>query len=223
MSVRELIIESSEVSQARSPDFIRSSKENLNQTRNYLFDKRYSGCKTEILRARERINQNQRVKNDRSISIMLITVSVTFLILTFPYQFVWVADQLYRVIINHKFSNLPKSEYSNFKMILFKDVWVYQLVSFSVKDIALTIRNLNFSINFFLYSTMSNLFRKELNVLFQNLGFYNFILFKNTISSVNNPKYDKLAQKVTLHNRSAAPSGIYTNNFTTEIKSSVLK
>lgn len=127
---------------------------------------------TEILRARERSSQARRDTNDRAINIMLVIVSVTFLVLTFPYQFVWLADQIYRAKLNRKFD-------VNFDSRSLNDLWLYELISYTLKDIALTIRNLNFTINFFLYSTMSNLFRKELNVIFQSIGFQNFYLFKN--------------------------------------------
>lgn len=140
--------------------------------------KRSSGANTEILRARERMNQYQRVKNDGSINFMLITVSVSFLALTFPYQIIWAADQLYRLLVFNE--NVAKRTISQ------HDEVIYELVSATLKDIALTIRNLNFSMNFFLYSTMSNLFRRELNILFQSLGFYNFILFKNSLSTTGN-------------------------------------
>lgn len=135
---------------------------------------------TEAIRARERIIRDQRLRNDRSINTMLITVSITFLVLTFPYQIVWIADQINKVIINHQLKqNIDEENYQTF---FIKKVWLYQLVFYTIKDISLTVRNLNFSINFFLYSTMSNLFRKELNFLFQKCGFYNFNLFRNSIS-----------------------------------------
>lgn len=176
--------------------------------------KRSSGTNTEILKARERINQYQRVNNDCSINIMLITVSVSFLILTFPYQLVWLCDQIYRDYIMKKVSEPTTSENMLLKETLEMNLFIYLMVSFSIKDISLMLRNLNFSINFFLYSTMSNLFRKELNCLFQNMGFYNFKLFKNSLSTTTNTNYVQLTQRT---NRSRLPSNI--SNFASVEKS----
>ncbi|RNA16642.1 alpha-2B adrenergic receptor-like [Brachionus plicatilis] len=135
---------------------------------------------SEAMRTRERIIRDQRLRNDRSINTMLITVSITFLVLTFPYQIVWIADQINKVVINYQLKkNFDQDQLETF---FIKKVWLYQLVFYTIKDISLTVRNLNFSINFFLYSTMSNLFRKELNFLFQKIGFKNFSLFRNSVS-----------------------------------------
>ena len=167
-----------------------------------------SGSGTEILKARENRNQYQRIKNDKSINSMLITVSVAFLVLTFPYQLIWLTDQIYKIYRNYKkdvssYSNAnnsnnisPKFRGNESDLIIRNIVSdmeekidyginIYELVSYTIMDIALIIRNLNFSMNFFLYSTMSNLFRKELNMVFQNLGFYHFSIFKNSISTSN--------------------------------------
>jgi hypothetical protein len=167
--------------------------------------KRSSGANTEILQARERINQYQRVNNDRSINIMLITVSVSFLVLTFPYQLVWLCDQVYREFLNKKLATENGNSSSGggtSESDIQRHVFVYQLVSFSTKDIALTLRNFNFSINFFLYSTMSNLFRKELNCLFQNIGFSSFKLFRNSLSTSTNPEFVILTNTARTTNRS---------------------
>jgi hypothetical protein len=150
--------------------------------------KRSSYQNTEILKARERVNQYQRVKNDHSINVMLISVSVAFLILTFPYQIVWIVEQLYWIILNNKVRDkMLNDERREEKYFLFQTK--FHLVFTSIKDVALTIRNINFSISFFLYSTMSNLFRRELNFLFQHLGLKNFVLFKNSISTTANNNF----------------------------------
>ncbi|CAF0710087.1 unnamed protein product [Brachionus calyciflorus] len=154
---------------------------------------------TEILKNRERLNRDIRLKNDRSINIMLITVSITFLALTFPYQIAWIADQINKVSINYKLSKNINLDSANFQIFFLKDVWIYQFIFYTIKDISLTIRNLNFSINFFLYSTMSNLFRKELNLLFQNMGFYNFNLFRNSV--LNGEKVDLVSPTSRYKNR----------------------
>jgi hypothetical protein len=158
--------------------------------------KRSSGSNTKILKARERINHLQRINNDRAINVMLITVSVAFLVLTFPFQFCWIADQFYKLwLANEEQASLLQDRYrannSTLRNATTNDydisqkggINVYQVMSYAVQDVALMIRNLNFSINFFLYSTMSNLFRKQLNVVFQSMGFTNFILFKNSITT----------------------------------------
>jgi hypothetical protein len=161
--------------------------------------KRSSCVNTEVLRTREQMNQLQRVKNDRAINIMLITVSVSFLILTFPYQLVWVCDQIYQIVLSKKIhSNMAADEESEttieydfeFFEIFKRDIWMYHLISNAIKDLALIIRNLNFAINFFLYSTMSNLFRKELNCIFQSLGCYKIKLFQNGLSTSMGPNSD---------------------------------
>ena len=140
--------------------------------------RRSVSAKTEVLRTREQMNHLQRMKIDRAINLMLITVSISFLVLTFPYQIIWVIDQISEFIFKRKMdSNLRDKEKIK------EDYIFYELISYSVKDIALVLRNLNFSINFFLYSTMSNLFRQELNCIFQNLGLYRFKLFKNELST----------------------------------------
>lgn len=145
-----------------------------------LCNKKTTETEVETLRGRERLIRDQRLRNDRSINTMLITVSITFLVLTFPYQIVWIADQINKVVINYQLKqNFDDDKFHTF---FIKKVWLYQLVFYTIKDISLTIRNLNFSINFFLYSTMSNLFRKELNLFFQKIGFSNFHLFRNSVS-----------------------------------------
>jgi hypothetical protein len=110
---------------------------------------------------------------------------VTFLVLTFPFQIVWLADQIYKLQLHENeqrslSASLNSTTSANHNGT---EINVFQVILYAVQDVTLIIRNLNFSINFFLYSTMSNLFRKELNVVFQNIGFYDFSLFKNSISS----------------------------------------
>lgn len=158
------------------------TSENVDESKTTLRSGFKKGIETEVetLRARERLIRDQRLRNDRSINTMLITVSITFLALTFPYQIVWIADQINKVVINYQLKqNFDEDKFNSF---FIKKIWLHQLVFYTIKDISLTIRNLNFSINFFLYSTMSNLFRKELNFLFQKIGFYNFHLFRNSVS-----------------------------------------
>lgn len=147
--------------------------------------RRSISAKTEILRTREQMNHLQRMKTDRAINIMLITVSVSFLVLTMPYQIIWVTDRIFEFVLKTKIERAQESEYSNEEAInrIKREYGLYQLISYSLKDITLVLRNLNFSINFFLYSTMSNLFRQELNCILQNLGLYSFKLFKNELST----------------------------------------
>lgn len=131
-----------------------------------------------LLRAREYLNQYQRLNNDKSINVMLITVSLAFLLLTFPYQIIWMVEKIFMEFLNEKEYRLGENETEKKTEIL-----TFKIITTALKDLCLAVRNLNFSINFFLYSTMSNLFRRELNILFQRIGFYNFILFKNSINS----------------------------------------
>ena len=132
-----------------------------------------------LLRAREHLNQYQRLKNDKSINIMLITVSIAFLLLTFPYQIIWIVEKLYLEFLSEK---QILFEYDSAKK---KELFAFRIITSAMKDLCLVVRNLNFSINFFLYSTMSNLFRQELNKLFQRCGLSQLNLFKNSITTIS--------------------------------------
>jgi hypothetical protein len=138
----------------------------------------------ELEKIRDQIIQLQRIKNDHSISIMLVVVSFTFVILTFPYQITWLLNQIYNIIIEQRLAkvNMNTPEY----LELENRILVHHIFFYTLKDLTFILRNLNFSINFFLYSSMSNTFRKELNSLCRNIGLNRISLFRKSTSQNRN-------------------------------------
>jgi hypothetical protein len=78
-------------------------------------------------------------KADQNLSITLVTVAVTFMALTFPYQAYWFYDFLV--------SNRAGGEYTDTEI--------------NLRNLTFIFKNTNYVINFFLYSALSKLFRAE--------------------------------------------------------------
>ena len=91
-----------------------------------------------ILRNRIRTRGSRRIH----ISVMLITVSFSFITFTIPYQICWY----------WLFSTTIGSINMDLKV---------NIINISLRYLALTIRNLNYTLNFFLYSLTSFVFLKE--------------------------------------------------------------
>lgn len=159
----------------------------------------------ELEKIRDQIIQLQRIKNDHSISIMLVVVSFTFVILTFPYQITWLLNQIYNIIIEQKLAkvNTNTPEY----MELENRILVHHIFFYTLKDLTFILRNLNFSINFFLYSSMSNTFRKKLNSLCRNIGLNKISLFRNSTSQ-NRNEYSAISKRRALRIRDSIITNI---------------
>jgi hypothetical protein len=77
-------------------------------------------------------------KNDQNLSITLVTVAVTFMVLTFPFQAYWFYEQ---------FLDISRTEHT--------------LTELNLRNLTFIFKNTNYLINFFLYSALSKLFRAE--------------------------------------------------------------
>ena len=106
------------------------------------------------LRNRIRTSSSRRIH----ISVMLIAVSFSFITFTMPYQICW-----YWV-----FSTAIGSVKLNLKV---------NILNIGLRYIALTIRNLNYTLNFFLYSLTSIVFLKEAFTIAHCNCFLNETLF----------------------------------------------
>jgi hypothetical protein len=96
-------------------------------------------------------------KNDRSLSVTLLTVSVTFMILTFPFQIHWMANNI-KLFKSNAISNLTDF------VEMPRD---YQAFYYHLQFLMFFIKNMNYVINFFLYSALSTLFRQEFLAIFK--------------------------------------------------------
>ncbi|CAF4516966.1 unnamed protein product, partial [Rotaria magnacalcarata] len=86
---------------------------------------------------RKRIKRQGNV--DRNITFMLITVGVTFMVMTFPYPIYWLYVQIRQTTMSNK----------------------------TVFILTQTFRYLNCCCHFFIYSAASSLFRRELRKMFR--------------------------------------------------------
>lgn len=97
--------------------------------------------------------QFNQSKNDRNLSITLVTVAVTFMMLTFPFQAFWFYENFYKQFASNN-SNLTNETLHTIEKYF--------------KDTTFSIKNMNYLINFFLYSALSKLFRQEFLALFSS-------------------------------------------------------
>lgn len=103
------------------------------------------------------VNQS---KNDRNLSITLVTVAFTFMVLTFPFQVYWFYENIY---LNFNFEIL--SNFSSDESLFIQRPPQIESAGRSYlkyfKDMTFLLKNMNYLINFFLYSALSKLFRQE--------------------------------------------------------------
>lgn len=85
-------------------------------------------------------------KNDRNLTVTLLAVGITYMVLTFPYQLYWVNHMLNDVIEYDTDLEMMCLQKRN-RIIFFEMTFMF--------------RNLNYVINFVLYSLLSKLFRDE--------------------------------------------------------------
>lgn len=149
-------------SRKSEPNQGRHNSWSRNDSRDQISESEYNVV--DCMQNNERKNHLNRIKNDQYINRMLMIVSATFLCLTLPFQLIWLVDQFYKILYLN--SNGRNDHISS------QNLDIYQLISYCLLDIAFIIRNLNFSINFFLYSTLSNLFRQELNKIFWKVAWF---------------------------------------------------
>lgn len=104
-------------------------------------------------------SQNQS-KNDRNLSITLVTVAFTFMILTFPFQVYWFYENIY---LNFNFEILSNFSFDSSLFIQRPaDTEAEQKTYLKYfKNMTFLLKNMNYLINFFLYSALSKLFREE--------------------------------------------------------------
>jgi len=91
-------------------------------------------------------------KNDRNLSITLVTVAIVFMILTFPYQGYWFYEQFQQFYDQYRPNQTSASQATDAPP--------------NLQKLTLAIKNMNYVINFFMYSALSTLFREEFIALF---------------------------------------------------------
>lgn len=96
-------------------------------------------------------NQLSSSSTDRNLSITLVIMALTYALLTMPFQIYWFYDNL--VLTYYQLIDPSSSA--------FIEEWKISLNRQLARDITFQIRNLNYIINFFLYSALSKLFRRE--------------------------------------------------------------
>ena len=109
--------------------------------------------------------QYNNTKNDRNLSITLVTVAITFMILTFPFQGYWFYEQFY--LKSTKNTTLPQLSAGHFDFNATNSTQKsHESSKINFREITFIIKNMNYVINFFLYSALSKLFRREFFALF---------------------------------------------------------
>ena len=128
---------------------------------------------------------NKTLKTDRNLSITLVTVALTYIILTLPFQSLWIYEYFFKIsnedlfdvnekiVISSKNSTLsinPNSSenYENFVV--------------SLKGILFNVKNMNYLINFALYSALSKMFQQEFLKMLNDLRI--FFCFKKIPENV---------------------------------------
>ena len=100
-------------------------------------------------------NGSSSAKNDLNLNITLIAVAITFIILTLPYQILWYYENFHL--------NRPSQREQN--KIYSKDYIInehYFDFNFDrLKELVFILKNMNYLINFILYSALSKIFRDE--------------------------------------------------------------
>ena len=129
--------------------------------------------------------------NDQNLSITLVTLAITFMILTFPFQTHWFYENIYSIwskraaaavgdqnliplstvtqnpigVITDLISPYPVNRTTTTTLIHENSSNTSSLSSstmtITIGDVTFMIKNMNYLINFFLYSALSKLFRQE--------------------------------------------------------------
>lgn len=129
-------------------------------------------------------------KNDQNLSITLVTLAITFMILTFPFQAHWFYENIYssiwsisvdaqdtkknstqeRISATESFStNVLLQSLGNGTLIYDKN----EDSQITLGDVTFMIKNMNYLINFFLYSALSKLFRQEFLAMISTGEYWN--------------------------------------------------
>lgn len=105
-------------------------------------------------------------RTDRSLSITLVTVAITFIILTLPFQALWFYENFFKTsptneaTTNTQNQNATSTESSE------------EIGGISFSDIIFITKNMNYLINFVLYSALSKMFRQEFIALLTRSNTY---------------------------------------------------
>jgi hypothetical protein len=125
--------------------------------------------------------QSNFSKNDRNLSITLVMVAVTFMILTFPFQAYWFFENFFKTFlvttenVNNVEQMLKLNQNISLSEYNYDESHNAQENKVNLREVTFAIKNLNYLINFFLYSALSKLFRQE---------FFALITRKNTSSPI---------------------------------------
>lgn len=151
--------------------------------------------------------QTTNSKNDRSLSITLLTVSITFVVLTFPFQINWIFHNIDIFKSSQYSSNktelntthtttkvnatLRDSSFSNHLNLTASITNVTTLSNLEYYQISFIIKNMNYVINFFLYSALSTLFRQEFLAIFKESKFFACVKCINYKRVITEAKFSK--------------------------------
>ena len=120
-------------------------------------------------------NQLANSKNDRNLNITLVTVAITFMILTFPFQANWFYNEFIQKEPSNQSSYVQSSieDDNNTSIYYLSNITVTNSInSWNWHKITFNIKNMNYVINFILYSALSKLFREEFLALLSGDNFF---------------------------------------------------
>ena len=106
---------------------------------------------------------------DRSLSISLVTVAITFIILTCPFQALWFKENFLK---QFQIMSNPNNQSSTLVYLNLNDSLLFktysqkifdfeEISSINFNEFIFIIKNMNYLINFVLYSALSKMFRQE--------------------------------------------------------------
>ena len=100
-------------------------------------------------------NGSSSAKNDINLNITLIAVAITFIILTLPYQILWYYENFHLNSPSQREPNkICSKDYSN-------NEHFFNFNFDKLKELVFILKNMNYLINFILYSALSKIFRDE--------------------------------------------------------------
>jgi hypothetical protein len=107
---------------------------------------------------------NKTLKTDRNLSITLVTIALTYVILTVPFQSLWI----YEYCFKNSNEDIPITTEDvaisnrNSTMSISENISEYEeSLEMTLKGILFNVKNMNYLINFALYSALSKMFQHE--------------------------------------------------------------
>nr|QVK45779.1 G protein-coupled receptor [Proales similis] len=123
-------------------------------------------------------------KADHNLSITLVTVALTFMVLTFPFQLNWFYENFFQRASSSNAANI--SELVGNEKQNNQSEPIFSLSDLDIREITFGIKHLNYLINFFLYSAVSKMFRKEFLEMMSDWGLFSKISWMRSCISIRN-------------------------------------